>query len=102
MKRVNDLQYGVMGPNLGQRPPGSSSQWTPSGRKRDSNPRSLPLDFPNEGQVQGGLARTSITILPNGSRVAVECLSRIEKSQFLTDRNVTKRAWGASWTTIIH
>jgi hypothetical protein len=31
-----------------------------------------------------------------------KCFSRIEKSQFLTDRNVTKRAWGASWTTIVH
>jgi len=41
-------------------------------RNRDSNPRSLPLDFRDEGQVQGGVARTSIKIFPNGSRFAVE------------------------------
>ena len=38
----------------------------------DSNLWSLPLDFRDEGQVQGGVARTSITIFPNGSRFAVE------------------------------
>jgi len=41
-------------------------------RKMDSNPRSLPLDFRDEGQVQGGVAHTPITIFPNGSRFAVE------------------------------
>ena len=38
----------------------------------DSNPRSLLLDFRDEGRVQGGVARTSITIFPNGSRFAAE------------------------------
>src|SRR6516164_1019470 len=38
------------------------------------------------------LARASVKI----------CLSRIEKSQFLTDRNVTMSAGGSRSTTIIH
>src|SRR6516164_1656982 len=35
-------------------------------------------------------------------RTQRRCLSRIEKSQFLTDRNVTMSAGGSRSTTIIH
>ena len=51
---------------------GTESSQTRRWSKGDSNPRSLPLDFLDEGQVHGGVGRTSIKMFPNRSRFAVE------------------------------
>src|SRR5215831_8238372 len=73
--RINDSRQHRTAEHRAAFSPGAAGSlcWlTQRWSKGDSNPRSLLLDFRDEGQVQGGVARTSIKIFPNRSRFAVE------------------------------
>ena len=63
----------------------------------------IDAEFPNDRADPGD---PRITLCgPAGAAIRLgigACLSRIEKSQFLTDRNVTMGAGGSRSTTIIH